>query len=251
LHNGFTAQLQYTLSNSLDDDSFLGGPAPGAPTTSSAALQAQNTIEAPSASAAASTPAFIAQNWLNLRADRALSTFDQRHLLSAQLQYTSGMGMKGGTLLNGWRGVLLKEWTFATRITAGSGLPLTPVYFTAVPGTGITGTVRPNYTGAPLYNAPSGLYLNPAAYTAPLPGEWGNAGRNSITGPMEFELGATMGRTFRLRDRLNLDLRFDATNTLNHATYTSWNTVLNNAQFGLPVSANAMRSVQTTLRFRF
>jgi hypothetical protein len=161
------------------------------------------------------------------------------------------MGMKGGTLLNGWRGVLLKEWTFATRITAGSGLPLTPVYFTAVPGTGITGTVRPNYTGAPLYNAPSGLYLNPAAYTAPLPGEWGNAGRNSITGPMEFELDATMGRTFRLRDRLNLDLRFDATNALNHATYTSWNTVLNNAQFGLPVSANAMRSVQTTLRLRF
>jgi hypothetical protein len=64
-------------------------------------------------------------------------------------------------------------------------------------------------------------------------------------------LDATLGRTFRLKDRLNLDLRFDATNALNHVTYTSWNTVLNNAQFGLPVSANAMRSIQTTLRLRF
>ena len=35
----------------------------------------------------------IAQNWLNLNAERGLSAFDQRHLLNAQLQYTTGMGM--------------------------------------------------------------------------------------------------------------------------------------------------------------
>ena len=251
LHNGFTAQLQYTFAKALDNDSFLGGPAPGTPSLQSAAPQSQSTIEAPQANAAASAPAFIAQNWLDLRADRARSNFDQRHLVSVQIQYTSGMGVNGGTLLSGWRGALLKEWTFASRITVGSGLPLTPVYFAPVPGTGITGTIRPDYTGAPLYSPPSGFYLNPAAYTAPLPGEWGTAGRNSITGPMQFELNATMGRTFRLKDRLNLDLRLEATNALNHVTYTSWNTVINNAQFGLPVSANAMRSVQTTLRLRF
>lgn len=60
-----------------------------------------------------------------------------------------------------------------------------------------------------------------------------------------------MGRTFRLKDRFNLDLRIDSTNALNHVTFTSWNTTLNNAQFGLPVAANAMRSVQTVLRVRF
>jgi trimeric autotransporter adhesin len=38
---------------------------------------------------------------------------------------------------------------------------------------------------------------------------------------------------------------------MNHVTYTSWNTAFGNAQFGLPVSANAMRSMQLTLRFRF
>ena len=63
----------------------------------------------------------IAQNWLDLSAERGLSTFDQRHLLNVQMQYTTGMGFGGGTLLSGWRGALFKEWTVATQITAGSG----------------------------------------------------------------------------------------------------------------------------------
>ena len=46
----------------------------------------------------------IAQNWLDLSAERGLSTFDQRHLLTLQMQYTTGMGLGGGTLVNGWRG---------------------------------------------------------------------------------------------------------------------------------------------------
>lgn len=257
LHNGFAAQLQYTLSKSLDNDSFLGGPSSTA--TSPTAVTPTQTQSSQSqsqgqSSTAANTPApvpAIAQNWLNLVAEKALSNFDQRHLLSAQLQYTSGMGTGGGTLLSGWRGTLLKEWTLATQVTAGSGLPLNPIYFAVVPGTGYTGTVRPDYTGAPPYTGASGSFLNPGAYATPAPGTWGNAGRNSITGPLQFHLDATLGRTFRLRDRLNLDLRVDSTNVLNHVTYTSWNTVLNNAQFGFPVAANQMRRVQVTMRLRF
>ena len=47
---------------------------------------------------------------------------------------------------------------------------------------------------------------------------------------------------------MNLDLRVDATNALNHVSYTTWNTTVNSTQFGLPAAANAMRSVQTTVR---
>jgi hypothetical protein len=60
-----------------------------------------------------------------------------------------------------------------------------------------------------------------------------------------------LGRTFRLNDRFNLDLRVDSTNAPNHVTFTAWNTTVNSAQFGLPAAANAMRSMQTTLRLRF
>ena len=186
-----------------------------------------------------------------MRAERGLSTFDQRHLLSTQLQYTTGLGLGGKTLLNGWKGILFKEWTFLTQIAVGSGLPETPIYLAAVPGTGVTGSIRPDYTGAPIYTAQSGLFLNPAAYTAPLPGHWGSAGRNSIIGPAQFTLNASIARTFRLDGRCNLDLRLDSTNLLNHVTFTSWNATVNSTQFGLPVTANSMRSLETTLRLRF
>ena len=224
LHNGLTANLQYTFAKAIDD-AALGGRNTGQPV--------------------------IAQNWRDLAAERGLSNFDQRHQVSFLMQYTTGMGIGGGTLLSGWKGGLLKEWTFVSNFTAGTGLPLSPVYFTPVPGTGSSGSIRPDYTGVSVYSATAGKNLNPAAYALPAAGDWGNAGRNSITGPGQLSWNASMGRTFRMSDRLNLDLRVDSTNALNHVTYPSWNTTVGNAQFGLPNTANAMRSVQTTLRLRF
>ncbi len=238
LHNGLSGMLQYTFSKSIDNDAVLGGQ--GSMQASGDALAQPGAMNLS-----------IAQNWLDLAAERGLSTFDQRHLLTFQMRYTTGMGIGGGTLLSGWRGALVKEWTLATQISAGTGLPQTPIFLTPVQGTGVTGTIRPDYTGAKLYEAPAGLFLNPAAYAAPAAGEWGNAGRNSITGPAQFTLNASLGRTFRVSDRFNLDLRVDSTNALNHVNYTSWNTIVNGAQFGFPASANAMRSMQTTLRLRF
>lgn len=221
LHNGFTGTLQYTYSKSIDD-AAPGGWVPGS----------------------------SAQNWLNLGAERGLSSFDQRHLMSLQMQYSPGMGVGGGALMGGWKGRLVKDWTITSQITAGSGLPLTPVYLAAVSGTGVTGSIRPDVTGASPYAAPAGYFLNPAAYAAPTPGNWGNAGRNSIIGPAQFSLSASLGRTFRVRDRVTFDLRIDSANVINHVTFSSWNTTVNGAQFGLPNGANAMRSVQITLRAR-
>jgi hypothetical protein len=225
LHSGFTATMQYTFSKSIDD-AALGGRGQA-------------------------SAAVIAQDWLNLSNERSLSSFDQRHAVNLQVMYTSGMGIAGGTMVNGWRGALFKEWTIASQINAGSGFPLTPVYPLAVVGTGVTGPVRPDSTRVDVNAAPAGLYLNPAAYKAPAPGQWGNAGRNSITGPAQFSLNASLSRTFRMTDRINLDLRVDANNALNHVTFPSWNTTVGSAQFGLPTMANSMRSLQTTVRWRF
>jgi len=235
LRSGFTASLQYVYSKSIDNDSQLGGQ--GATLTSNTSTQI--------------TQGVTAQNWLDLRAERGLSTFDQRHLLTFSAQYTSGMGSGGGTLMKGWHGTLLKEWTMLTSITAGTGLPQTPIIPSAVPGTGVTGTIRANPTGASIYAAPAGLFLNPAAFTSPAAGQWGSASRGSITGPHQFTLNASAARTFRLTNRFNLDLHVDATNLLNHVNFTSWNTIVTSTQYGLPVAANAMRSLQTTLRLRF
>jgi hypothetical protein len=161
------------------------------------------------------------------------------------------MGKGGGTLMSGWRGRVLKEWTVLTQITAGTGLPETPVYLAAVPGTGVTGTIRPDRTSAPLYIASDGFFLNSEAYTTPASGQWGNAGRNSIRGPATFTMNAALARTLRLHGNDSLDLRLETDNVLNHATFTGWNTITNSTTFGLPASVNSMRNVQLSGRFRF
>jgi hypothetical protein len=249
LRSGFTATAQYTYSRSTDDDSVLGGQGP---------------VAAGAASQTLATPS-IAQDWRNLNAERGPSTFDQRHLLNASFQYTTGMGLGGGTLLTGWRGRIYKEWTVLGQIVAGSGLPETPSYLATVTGTGQTGPIRPDRTTASLYSGSPGRFLNPAAYSPPQPDQWGNAGRDSISGPGQFTFNASLARTFRLTQRFNLDIRVDANNVFNHVVFTNWNTALNpvlngsalpftlllNPLFGLPASANSMRSLQTTARLRF
>ena len=225
--SGLSWNAIYTFSKALDDAQGLGGRAGGP-------LGA------------------YAQNWLDLDAERSLSSFNRTHTFNVNMQYSTGQGTAGGALLNGWKAALAKDWTFTSAIVLGSGLPLTPTVQSLVArGTGVTGTVRADVTGLPVYAAPAGRYLNPAAFVAPLPGEWGDAGRNILTGPMQFSLNSSFGRVFRLGERRSVDLRFDSTNVLNHVTYTSWNTIVGNPQFGLPTAANAMRTVQATLRFRF
>ncbi len=166
-----------------------------------------------------------------------------------QAQYTTGAGITGGTLVDGLKGRLLKDWTFVTEIRTGSGLPVTPVYLTPVHG--VTGTTRASLTGAPLDAKPDGTYLNPAAFAAPAAGAWGTAARNSISGPAQFVMNAAVSRTFRWGSRMNLDWRLDASNVLNTVTYASINAVVGSPQFGLPNRANQMRKLQSSLQLRF
>jgi hypothetical protein len=224
MHNGFATSAQYTFSRSFDDAVLGGGGGAGV----------------------------IAQNWLNLSAERGPSNFDQRHLVSATAQYTSGMGLGGGTLMSGWLGALVKGWTFVATPSFGTGLPETPIYSQVIAGTGFTGIRPDSVAGISVYSPAAGRNLNPAAYEAPPPGQWGDAGRNSITGPSQFSLNASMGRSFNTKGFINLiDLRFDATNALNHVTFPSWNTTITSAQFGYPNPANAMRVMKVNLRLRF
>jgi hypothetical protein len=173
----------------------------------------------------------VAQNWQDLGAERGLSTFDQRHLANITLQYTSGMGRLG-------IGRLLKDWTLLDAINAGTGLPLTPIASLLCPGTGIPCNERANYEGMGVYSVPT-------------EGQWGNAGRNTITGPGQFSMNASAARAFRLTERFTLNLRVDAGNPLNHVVATQLNTTVTNPLFLLPQQVNAMRTITTTLRLTF
>lgn len=194
----------------------------------------------------------VAQNWLDLSAERGLSGFDARHNLSVMFQYSSGMGRSGGTLLNGWKGALLKDWTFSGNISVRSGTPLTATVGgsrSQVGGIAVSNVVRASATGLPV--SVDGMLFNTAAFTQPLSGYWGNAGRNTIPGPVTFSLNGSVGRIFRFGERRSADLQFQAQNLLNHVTITSWGTVLGSSNYGLAAAAAGMRKITANLRFRF
>jgi trimeric autotransporter adhesin len=224
LRNGLMASVQYTLAKATDNATAFAG--------------------------VNLTGAAIAQDWRNLDAETAPSNFDQRHQINVQFQYTTGMGLGGGTLVDGVKGKLFKGWTVTGNLVTGSGLPITPVILRPVSGSGVTGPLRPSLTGVST-DAPSGLYLNPAAYVVPAAGEFGNAGRNSVEGPLQFTFNAGVTRTFQLTERMSVDWRIDATNVINRLTYTGVNSILGGQQFGLPAAANTPRKIQSTIRMRF
>jgi hypothetical protein len=224
LHRGFAASVQYTLASARDNAAAftnvsLGGSA-------------------------------VAQDWLDLDAEMGRSSFDQRHQVVTTFQYTTGVGLGGGGLMDGTRGRILGGWTVAGSLNTGSGMPFSPVYLAPVGGSGVTGALRPSLTGAST-NAISGYYLNPDAYAAPAAGQYGNAPRNSLTGPAPFSFDMSVARTFQWTPRLTLDWRLDSTNVLNIRTYTGVNAVFGGTQFGLPSQVNTPRRIVSTLRLRF
>ena len=116
----------------------------------------------------------VAQNWLDLSAERGLSSFDARHNLTLQFQYSTGMGRSGGTLVNGWKGALMKDWTLGGNMSLRSGNPFTATVGgnrSQVSGTAVSNTLRANATGLAVEDA--GLLFNTAAFTAPLAGDVG------------------------------------------------------------------------------
>ncbi len=221
--SGFSGNLAYIFARGLDNSGSLGGRG--------GALSA-------------------AQNWQDLDAERARTSGIRTHTFNNQLQYSTGQGARGGSLISGWKGVLLKDWNLTTMLSVASGAPETPsVASRALGGTGIIGPLRADYVGGPIYNSDGTLNVN--AFIVPPSGTYGNAGRNIITGPMLFTLNAGASRIIRLGERRSLDFQVQSTNVLNHVTFNSYNTTVGSIQYGLLQSPAQMRNIVANLRFRF
>jgi len=220
--SGISANAVYTLAHSIDNGMAGGRGAAG----------------------------LLAQDWMNLDLERGNSNLVRRQTLSLNWQYSTGVGTRGGTLVNGWKGQLIKNWTVTGNMTIASGAFLSPnVTNLFDSGSSINATYRADVVpGEPLY---IGGHPNPAAFSKPPNGQWGDAGRDILEGPMTFGLNAQFGRIFRFDERRSMDVRFDATNILNHVNYGSFITNVGTTQFGYFTNPNQMRQFSVVVRFRF
>jgi hypothetical protein len=135
-----------------------------------------------------------------------------------------------------------------------SGAPITIDASQLALGGAPNGNIRVDYVGGPAYLNGA---LNPAAFAEPCNSAgvctYGNLGRDSLTGPMQFTTSLNALRTFRLADRKNVTFSVNVINPLNHPNVSAWNVNFgpNTTQFGLPQSYVSQRQITANLRFNF
>jgi hypothetical protein len=64
-------------------------------------------------------------------------------------------------------------------------------------------------------------WLNPAAFSVPLAGAFGNSSRNSLSGPGLSQLDLTLGKKFPVTEKANIEFRAEIYNILNHANFAN------------------------------
>ncbi len=201
-----------------------------------------------------SNEARTAANNYNFAADHGDNNFDIRHSFNASALYELpfGHGKKYASSMNPVAQTILGGWQLGGIFNARSGVPIevnitrpdvvyrdnvTGAIYTSpvvqngvvrttavvnVPGGGNSRNVRrPDYVAgvAPYVQTSTGFFINPAAFSLPAPGTFGNLARNALKGPHLTQLDLTLDKKFRVTERANVEFRAEIYNIMNHPNF--------------------------------
>lgn len=150
---------------------------------------------------------------------RGDSDFDVRHNFSGAVTYIIPTPK-----WNNFASAALGGWSLNSVFSARTGLPYNATITEVTPFGAFGSYRRPDLTGQPIYlddpNVATGTRLNPAAFNFILPaGRMGNHGRNSLRGPLFWQVDVGLHRTFSLFERLKMQVRWEVFNVFNHANF--------------------------------
>jgi Carboxypeptidase regulatory-like domain len=96
-------------------------------------------------------------------------------------------------------------------------------------------------------------YLNPIAFSEVTSPGYGNISRNAFHGPPYFNIDAQISRIFPIHESLNLDLRLESFNMLNHPNFGGIDANVNHlsSTFGQVSSASSARLFQGAVKIIF
>ena len=232
MNHNFTVLANYTYSHCIDLGEFLG--------------ELANSREV--------------SNPNNILGERGNCGTDVRHNINASLVANSP------SFGRGWTRRVVSGWQFSTIASYRTGLPFTPTHggdtslsgirqdrADLVPGQDpFSGSCTFAKTGITIPVGSAGCWFNTSAFTANGPNDFGNAGRNMLSGPGFLQFDAALGRSFQVREGKALLLRVDAFNLLNHPNLgvptgdqSSNNFGMVNGQLGSP------RVLQGAAKFTF
>ncbi len=207
-----------------------------------------------------SNEAQTTQNPMNFEQDRGNNAFDVRHSFNASALYEIPLGKRMGRIGN----AVLGGWEIGGIMNARTGLPIDVTIARndiayVVDSTGqvvdspivsggqilTTPIVNNPYGGAfrsnrrpsvvagvsPFLTDPNDkrVYLNPAAFTIPKPGEFGNLGRWALHGPSLSQFDLTLHKRIPLSERIQTEFRAEIYNLFNRANFSSPVARLSNA----------------------
>lgn len=253
---GVSYQLGYTLAKSMDTRSFD-------PTFS--------TVSRGSVQSASSTPFDIHNRRLNY----APSDFDRRHAFQGYFVYDLpfGRGARFGNNVSPWLNQLIGGWELAGDIIWLSGRP-----FTVYSGVNTVSNVNASPANCNGCDPNMGhLVVDPIAgvlyyfdrnqigssldsttlargnFSVPAPGQLGNTGRNFFRGPRYFTLDMTLGKRIRFTERMNLELRLETQNLLNHPSFDIPVATITSSSFGNIATSllSGSRKMQIAAKFHF
>jgi trimeric autotransporter adhesin len=255
LSNSFSIGGIYTFSRSMDNASSIGAGATSG--SGRAGLGAGGTAAGGGGGSSGSGAATVAQNALDLAAERGLSSFNQTHKFTADYLWELPFGhdkrwLTGNTPLR----AILGDWQWSGDWTIASGLPFTPRVLGdfADVKRGTNGTLRPDLVPGQSVSIPNpsiAQWFNAAAFVAPPTGQYGDARRNSIIGPGTLLFDMAFTKVVPLKESRTLEFRVQAANIFNKPNYSTIDTVVNSPTFGRVTAVGAMRQITMTARFRF
>ncbi len=199
-----------------------------------------------------------ALNRFNIGADAGNVAFTRRNRFLTTFFYDLpfGQGRKYLSSSSGFANAVLSNWTVAGVLLAQSGPYLTPTFSGTDPsGTGVlvrgvTSTQRPDCVGTP-------ANINAFAIPANDIGRFGNCGVGILEGPGTGVFSATVGKQFKLTERLGMKFEAQFANLFNHVNPDVQTTNISSpTSFGLSHDVQGgeqagPRTVQLGLRFSF
>jgi len=119
--------------------------------------------------------------------------------------------------------------------------------------TGTFGSIRPDQTGDPsVADRSPNHWFNTGAYTVPADYTFGNAERNSLTGPDFFDVDLYLAKRFAVGQDLSLEFRLEVYNVANRANFAQPDPFVDSDSGGTITGlASPMREIQWGLRLYF
>jgi hypothetical protein len=243
-------QIDYKTSGCVDDLVINGFPISGCGKASYDALQISATrrfragftgglqyqYSRNRGTTQGSNEAATSQNTFDYETEYGTNPQDIPHTFNGSLVYQlPGDGF--------WRG----GWRVGGIVNARSGVPLNVtisrpdtvsvggVTVINIPGGNSRGTQRPDLVpGVDPYLKDGVRWLNPAAFTTPQPGTFGNLPRNYLRGPNFWQLDLMFSKDFRFLGSQALQLRGEVFNIANRLNYENPALTLPNGTAGVP-----------------